>query len=534
MQLEDEIRRLHHNEKIKPKVLSNDTFIDQPQYLELKKTFRLSKYHDEGWKWQQLVRTILEPSEVRQYMYDKLLHLLLKHRRTHEDYFTLKTQEGTFQIPNPLADLNKLEILYIKYFEIYRKITERIHFDYPKIEYSGPIIKGKINWTKTIRTSPTKFPSHFVTSIQQKEFETSENILLVLCAEWMYRESNRLLHIQYDEPLTDYQKNLLRIIIQKTQLILNNFPLPNVLNESKRYWGLSFNDSRIRTLEEKSKNRIREKLIRNQNYSDLLDWIRDFRELDITRVTEKTPTKHILDSIKNLDTVYELWIFLEFVEFLFERGILVNFQLGRFTEPKCEFDYNGKIITLWYERGFKPGGPHAWVAEHYPDFTATIDDEILGVFDAKNYAKSSSISDTINKMLSYMNNLDSGFGCLIYPNHPENWNDLERDKKIEKIKEMLKNGNLSEAEIGSRAKQLSKLSWDELPSEYKKKRLTPRAFDKFEQSRKDSRFHHEQMLCLLRMQPQPTNEAIKWKNESLTLMLNSIISRIPLITKAEQ
>ena len=50
--------------------------------------------------------------------------------------------------------------------------------------------------------------------------------------------------------------------------------------------------------------------------------------------------------------------------------------------------------------------------------------KILAVFDAKNYTKSSPISETQNKMLAYMTNLDINFGALIFPNHPKNWDEL--------------------------------------------------------------------------------------------------------------
>lgn len=62
------------------------------------------------------------------------------------------------------------------------------------------------------------------------------------------------------------------------------------------------------------------------------------------------------------------------------------------------------------------------------DFTAMVDDEILAIFDAKNYSKGSShsVTDSKNKMLAYMNNLDTSYGALIYPNHPENWDDFKR------------------------------------------------------------------------------------------------------------
>ncbi|MGA9843215.1 MAG: hypothetical protein WBQ25_12955 [Nitrososphaeraceae archaeon] len=57
----------------------------------------------------------------------------------------------------------------------------------------------------------------------------------------------------------------------------------------------------------------------------------------------------------------------------------------------------------------------------------------VAVFDAKNYTKSSSTTDTKNKMLAYMTNLDTNFGALIFPSHPEYWDDLNNARKLEKL-----------------------------------------------------------------------------------------------------
>ncbi|AIC14891.1 hypothetical protein [Nitrososphaera viennensis] len=397
----------------------DDVFINLPQNKELKDAFKLSKYRENGWKWHQLVRVVLEPPETKQYMYDRLLSLILKHRRSYEAYFEIKNDVGVFRIPNPLADLNKLEILYMQYFAIYKKIVDEIHFDYPRIEYYGPGIRGKIDWTKTLTKSPMEFPLAFSASVRKREFDTPENILLVLCAEWMRRESIRLLHTQFLEPLTDYKIQLLKGVVQKTRDILQRFPLPSVLNASRKYWDLSHNDTRIKNLEDETRRRINQNLVRNPTYSLLLNWIEEFRQLNMSSISEKTPSRHIIEPIENLDTIYEIWIFMEFVEFLFEKGLLVDFQLGN--DPHCKFEFNGHIVIFWYEKEFAAGGPNAWIQRHKPDFTAMIDNEIIAIFDAKNYSKSSSISETRDKMLAYMTNLDANFGALIYPNHPKNW-----------------------------------------------------------------------------------------------------------------
>ena len=150
----------------------------------------------------------------------------------------------------------------MQYFRIYRKIIDKIHCDYPRIENYGPSIKGKLNWTRTLTRSTFEFPLSFCTFVRKREFDTPENILLVcLGAEWMNRESNRLLHTQFPEPLTDYKIQLLTGIYHKTKSILQYFPIVSVLNLSRKYWNLSYNDSRIRNLEDETRRRINQMLV---------------------------------------------------------------------------------------------------------------------------------------------------------------------------------------------------------------------------------------------------------------------------------
>jgi hypothetical protein len=509
-----------------------DVFINLPENKELKHSFKLSKYHDNGWEWHQLVRIVLERPETKQYMYDRLLSLVLKHRRSHEDYFEIKNEEGIFRIPNPLADLNKLELLYNRYYVIYKRIVDQIHFDNPRIEHYGPSIIGKINWTRTLTRSSQEFPLAFSTSIQKKDFDTPENILLVLCAEWMHRESNRLLHIRFDEPLTEYKKDLLRRILKQTKSILQQFPIVSVLNSSKKYWNLSYNDVRIKKLEYETSIRLNQELIHNTGYSLLLMWIEEFRHLDLAIISEKTPTKHIIEPIMNVDTIYEIWIFMEFIEFLYEKYLLIDFRLG--ANPHCKFEYNGNVITFWYEREFAAEGPNAWIQKHKPDFTAMMDEQIIAVFDAKNYSKSSSVSDTINKMLAYMTNLDANFGALLYPNHPKNWEDLNKSERIEKLIRFMSTQNpvTADEDVMKIIKRLSDHPWKQLPKEYQAI-SPPIHIKKYQYPRqgKEARYHHDQTLCLFRMSPINSGQAISMKKDTLNSIFDEIVKRIPLKTK---
>ena len=522
----EEIIRFLEKEGIRLKILADDFFIDQPEYYDLKKTFESSKYYRNGWKWHQLVRLVLEPPEIRQNMYERLLNLILKHRKSYVEYFELKTESGTYNIPNPIADLNRLEILFQQYLTIYQKIINHIHFNSMNDEDSSPKIKGKINWYKTIQKSKTPSPLVFVTNLKEKGFITAENILLVLCSEWMYRESTRLLQIEFVEPLSDYNRNLLIIVSEKTKQILQQFPFQEVLNNSKKFWNLPFNDFRIISLENEAWLRFKNGLLYNIDYKDLFLWIEKFRELNIPHVSANTPTKHILDSIANLDTVYEAWIFLEFVDFLYEKGILIDFQLKN---PNCQFLYNSKVVTFYYEKTFSKQSEYTWALEHRPDFTAMIGNEILAVFDAKNYAKSDPVSDTINKMLAYMTNLDTNFGALIFPSHPKNWDDLNKSQKIGKIQETLQTQFISrDKELRTITKDLSTRMWNQLPEEFRDILLPPSHMVKFQNTKEEkiAKYHLNQTLCLLRFSPIISDSTISMKMKSLDTIFESIVSRI--------
>lgn len=511
-----------------------DVFINLPENKQLKDAFRLSKYHEHGWKWHQLVRMVLQiDPEVKQYMYDRTLSLILKHRHSYLEYFEIKNEEGTFRIPNCLAELNRLLLLYNRYFSIYKRIVDQIHFDHARFQHYGPNLNGKINWTRTLAKSPHKYPLEFSTEIRKREFETSENIILVLCGEWMHRESTRLLDLHYPDPLTEYNKDILRYIAKQTKMILQKFPIISVLNTSRRYMNLSYNDRRINDLECDTKKRLSQGLIHNVNYLLLLEWIEEFRELDMENISESTPSRHIIEPITNVDTIYEIWIFMEFIEFLYEKRLLLDFQLG--IKPYCRFQYDNNIITFWYERVFTEAD-HSWIQIHKPDFTAMVNNKIIAVFDAKNYSRSSSsVTESINKMLAYMINLDANFGGLLYPYHPKNWDEMDKSERINRIIPVIydKKPTLNEYEIDKTARIYSKLDWEELPIEYRD--IFPRMHMKkyqYPMPGKVARYHHDQTLCLIRLYPSKSDQAINMKEKSLNSIFEEIITRIPVAIKS--
>jgi len=417
-ELLEEIRRLNEVEAIPQEAIAAPAFTSHPNYQYLRDAFDLN-YDRSKWKWHQLVRFALTPPEDFRYMFEQLRNLLIKYRMSSDDYFELKIERGSYLLPNPLSQLNNLQELYSEYFYIYTDIVNQIHFEYTKTEYEGADLRGKINWNKTLGRSVAEFPTSFISTIKYKEFITPENILLVLCAHWLYRESNRLLRIEFDEPLDNITKQVLLDISGKTLKILQHFPFQNLLNASMIYKDLDMNDEKIIKLETEGRQKMQKGILNNPRYEKLFAWVRKFKELNLRMISKDTLTTYPLDSIENLDTIYEAWIFFELLDYFSKKGLQLSLHMRK--KPYFfEMMYGETLIKCWYEKEFKTDGTSpAWAVSAKPDFTVMVGDEIIAIFDAKNYGVGESKADPTNKMLGYMTNLDCNFGALFFPHFPK-------------------------------------------------------------------------------------------------------------------
>ena len=528
-QLLEQIRELP--EFYGEKLLVNPDFIAQSDHNHLLDAFHASKYkkYDKKLKWHQLVRLAIEPPEKREYLYHRLLDLLQQFGKE-DEYFVFKTEDTLYHIPDMLSNLNKLKILYQKYFQIYKNILNQIHFDYPEQKKTGRI-QGSIDWTETIRNNNMKFPTSFTSRVEDRLFETPENILLILCASWMNKESSRLLKINFKDPLSNINRKILLEILQNTNFILKNFPFAEVVIKSKRFWNVAYNSPslELKEIEFNVAQRIRKGIVHNKNYSKLLSWIEEFRSLNIKNIGFETPTKHALDSLKNIDTVYEAWIFMEFVSFLKNKNILLHFELGK--DPKCEFIWNETRVVFKYAEKYFPQDGTVWAKHHEPDYVAMVGSDVIGVFDAKNYSDGEPVGDTHDKMLAYMNNFDTNFGALIYPNHPPNWDMMTESQQSNLLdRDIFKNHfpAYTKSEKSVIRKNTLQIPWDDLKDEYKQ--IIPRwsQIISQNQSGKKSRYHFDQTLAYLKMSPVNDTFSIDAKNETLEYILKKIVSAIPL------
>jgi hypothetical protein len=244
-------------------------------------------------------------------------------------------------------------------------------------------------------------------------------------------------------------------------------------------------------------------------------------------ISDSTPSRHIIEPLLNVDTIYEIWIFMEFIEFLYEKGLLIDFRFD--ANQYCKFEYGGNILTFWYNRQFTEAD-NSWIQIHTPDFTAMIGKEIIAIFDAKNYSKSSSsVPDSINKMLAYMINLDTNFGALIYPYHPKNWDDMDRSERINNTIPIVRSQNsmLNDYNINKKARDLSKLSWEQLPKEIQDKFPLHMKIFRHPRPGKAAKYHYDQTLCQIRMSPSKSEQGISMKEKSLNSIFQEIVTRLP-------
>ena len=372
-------------------------------------------------KWHSIVRLATKTEEYR-YMYEKFLSLLLKHRRHHKDFFQLKTESGTFFEPNLLSSTNRLIFLAEEFFDIYSNILNKTNFDYPKKRYSSQILRGTINWQKTIKNSGGTIPTKFFTEVPYRKFDTPENIILVFCIYLIYRESKKILQTNLNELNENNLKNSLTNICDKSENLIKKFPFPKIIELSKKFWSMKISDKQIMLLMEQMNIRLKKGMIKNKIYGKMLDWIEEFEQLDLSFADQENTTNYPLSSMKSLDTIYEAWIFFTIYDYLKKKNYHPFLKLSSNTDDGFnayfDFQINGKLVKFFYEKKYNKR-EEVWIANQTPDMTVECDDQVLCIFDAKNFSESSKTNDVKLKMLGYMMNGGCKFGSLIFPLRPK-------------------------------------------------------------------------------------------------------------------
>lgn len=348
-----------------------------------------NKRENKNDKWESFVKYVLFDQKERQYLSEQLMRLLLDSQDTIGEHFIISDDTGKFTLPDRLSEFLRLRALCIDFFDIYQKIMSRINFDYPQREFSGNYIRGKIDWNKTSKNSLGMFPTNFHTRSWIREFDTSENKLLLLCANWIKHDSIKILKSNFEEPLSTDERGFLINIHESVSKIILHFPFSDVTRQVHGLKNLQKKSIDITNLRRDVNKRIMEGKIKNPQYGNLQRWVGKYTDLSPEgKIHDKN--MFVVESMTNIDKLYEILIFLEFFKYLKDVK-RCNPQLKMHTDSnyKIIFKIGEKNVEFYHEKNFGKNDKSApsWILTSKPDYTAIVNNQIVAVFDAKNYFK---------------------------------------------------------------------------------------------------------------------------------------------------
>jgi hypothetical protein len=405
----NEIERIHLEDNEKKKDMIDEVYVFN-KYPHLSSLFEQYRVGNE--KWHQLVREVLfYTKDDLRYMYDRTMQLLRRFCKDTTLYFDIKTEIGTYTLPDRLSDLNRLLELYLEFFNyIYPKISRKLRFDVYSQELDSRALHGRVLWPKTIKCSISQgnqtCPTVFTTLVQKCAFETPENILTILSVLKLKQDSLFLLGYDFQDLLAMEERAILGKIVDGCDNILKTTLLKELIPLASKYAILSLWDTRIFSLETQSYARLRGEQREANPYLHLLQWMQKYRELNLRSIS-RNKTTFPIDRRQNLDTMFELWVLFEFLDYLqIYEGAIIGIQ--RFPQ-QFAISVQGIELTLFYEKEYT-----GWAINARPDYSVEKDGELKVIMDAKNWQELK--YEAVYKMLGYLNNLDGTIGILFFPN----------------------------------------------------------------------------------------------------------------------
>ena len=203
------------------------------------------------------------------------------------------------------------------------------------------------------------------------------------------------------------------------QKIINDFPFSQVPQYVKKENLENEYDKKIDKLVRETNERISNGKIQNGAYKKLLKWIDEVRNNVGLRTTiGKTQNDSIvLLSLRDIDTLYEIWILFEMIHQIF---IEREPQFVRDPDgliKTIRINWNGKNVELIYDEQIEtPSG-----IESAPDYLFKSNGKNVAVFDAKNYnnnpeyIRGNAKSEMQHKVSGYMMTLECLLGLVILP-----------------------------------------------------------------------------------------------------------------------
>ncbi len=390
--------------------------------------------------WSAILREIRLWKDLDlRYMYSRIMELTQDYKGNF-DYFEILTDYGVYVVPDRITLLNKLLQLSRELLnEIYPTIEQSLNYESDTLSVDSPTIRGKIDWNTTLTNTinkSLKFPISFVSIVPTQEFETPENVLLLVSLFWIKNDSLRLMRHYQPGELSKKELSKLNKIFTTTELALEHTMLKHIQDNVKYLSEIGQKHRKISELTNQVRERLNLGLINQLAYSELLTWIVKYLHFNTERFA-KDLVNFRIERTQDVDTMYELWILFEIMRYL-DSNFIMDFQ--PIVESKNSFHgfeitLNGKKFKLKYQESY-PGQIHAI---QRPDYTLErTKNDVPIVLDAKNWRKEK--TDAKDKMIVYLVDLspkNTKKGILFFPNNVR----LEENKDTPFFEKSAKVGN---------------------------------------------------------------------------------------------
>jgi len=393
------------------------------KFPELEKEFEVDfqrfKLHEKIWK--SFLREIRFWGEVGvEYMNKRLLQLSLRYISKEKNFFKIENEVGSFTLPSRIDRLNKISLLSKELiYDIFPRIESHINFKADIVSQESKTIKGKIDWNRTILNSINrgeKFPLQFTCITTETNFDTPENNLAIFCILKIQNDVDYLLMAKdvQNQEFNFKEINILKKLKQQIDNLVSHTNMKEIIPKLLEYKNLSVNSKFTHTLEDKTTERIRQGIITQKSYSDLVDWLSKYRGYNVRSLSNQLANFPI-EHTKAIDFMYELWIIFEMVTYFVEKKdvkFVKALQKGE-TFEGFELELNGKKFNLNYQGEWV--GWSGYKSE--PDFTIQPagTKSIPIVMDPKNWTGQP--GEAVHKMQGYLMNLskfDARVGILFF------------------------------------------------------------------------------------------------------------------------
>jgi len=353
------------------------------------------------------------------YMYKRTMQLSLRFTNKIDKLFKIESDIGSFTLPTRLDKFLKVALIAKEFVhEIFPNIENNINFKSEMLVENNHTIRGTIDWNSTILSSLQRgedHPTQFTCLINQDNFETPENILALICLLKLHDDLETLV-VKTSE--IEYAKKESRMILDlkmRVDFLISHTHMKNFITKYERYRYSNLHSKIITDYEIKTKENIQKGKIKQKAYSDLLEWLRKYRGYNMEGIEQRYsefPIKHE----HSLDTMYELWIYFEIVNyFKNQKDVKILSSLKHTDGGFAGFELEILNKKLKFKFQYDKLG---WINEKSkPDFVIEIDGEVPMIMDPKNYSTTQA-GDAFHKMLGYMVNLgkfNPSVGILFFP-----------------------------------------------------------------------------------------------------------------------